>query len=282
MNTATPELLFIEGMPAVHLRAPDGAQASVLLHGAQVLSWIPAGGEERLFVSESAVYVEGKPVRGGVPVIFPQFEQRGPLPRHGFARDRRWKLRRAETGTDDAMVLLGLVDDEVTRALWPHAFELELTVVVCGNRLDIELEVQDTGEESFSFTAALHTYLRVNEVEDARLGSLRGTRYQDALQGGKEQIESQGTIGVQEELDRIYFDAPRALRLSEPRRDLAIELHEFPDLVVWNPWEAKSAAMADMPPLGFRHMLCVEAAVIGRPVRLEPGQDWWGRQTLYA
>src|SRR5262245_6317839 len=184
MNTATPELLFIEGMPAVHLRAPDGAQASVLLHGAQVLSWIPAGGVERLFVSESAVYEEGRAVRGGVPVIFPQFEQRGPLPRHGFARDRRWKLRRAETGADDAMAVLALSDDEATRAIWPHAFELELTVVVNANRLDIELEVQNSGDAAFSFSAALHTYLRVEEVEDARISGLRGLRYQDALQGG--------------------------------------------------------------------------------------------------
>jgi glucose-6-phosphate 1-epimerase len=37
-----------------------------------------------------------------------------------------------------------------------------------------------------------------------------------------------------------------------------------------------------MPPGGFRHMLCVEAAVIETPVHLAPGESWWGRQTLLA
>jgi len=29
-------------------------------------------------------------------------------------------------------------------------------------------------------------------------------------------------------------------------------------------------------------MLCVEAAVVGTPVRLEPGERWTGQQTLTA
>ncbi len=38
------------GQPAVHVQAPDGAQAIVLLHGGQVVSWIPAGGREQLYL----------------------------------------------------------------------------------------------------------------------------------------------------------------------------------------------------------------------------------------
>ena len=78
------------GQPAMHLRAPDGAQATVLLHGAHTVSWIPAGDQERLYLSPLAVAGPGQSVRGGVPVIFPQFNAQGPLPRHGFARDRAW------------------------------------------------------------------------------------------------------------------------------------------------------------------------------------------------
>ena len=281
-SKATPELIFFEGQPAVHLRAPGGAEATVLLHGGQVLSWIPAGGQERLYLSERAVYAEGKAVRGGVPVIFPQFEKRGPLPRHGFARDRRWKLLRAETGADDAMAVLGLSDDEATRAIWPHAFSVGRTVNVGARRVGLELEVYNPGTAPFSFNAALHTYLRVNEVEEARLTGLRGLTHADSTEGGREHLDSNGTLRVEGEVDRIYFDAPGALRLSEPQRELGIELQQFPDVVVWNPWEEKCAALADMPPLGFRRMLCVEAAAIGTPISLAPGEDWWGRQTLYA
>jgi glucose-6-phosphate 1-epimerase len=38
--------------------------------------------------------------------------------------------------------------------------------------------------------------------------------------------------------------------------------------------------MTDMPPDGWRHMLCVEAASADTPVRLAPGKEWYGRQSL--
>ncbi len=81
------ELIDFKGQSAIKLRTPDGAQAIVLLHGAQLVSWIPAGGKEQLYLSPQALYEAGKAVRGGVPVVFPQFEKRGPdrsLPRHGW------------------------------------------------------------------------------------------------------------------------------------------------------------------------------------------------------
>ena len=36
-------LTEFNGHPAVALRAPDGARATVLLHGGHLVSWIPAG-----------------------------------------------------------------------------------------------------------------------------------------------------------------------------------------------------------------------------------------------
>jgi glucose-6-phosphate 1-epimerase len=44
-------LTEFRGQPALHLRAPDGAQATVLLHGGHLVSWVPAGGEEQLYLS---------------------------------------------------------------------------------------------------------------------------------------------------------------------------------------------------------------------------------------
>lgn len=279
-----PQIVDVHGQPAVHLRAPDGAQATVLLHGAHVVSWIPAGGEERLYLSEASSFADGQAVRGGVPVIFPQFSQRGPLPRHGFVRTRRWELQRGDTGPDDAIAVLRTGDDGGTRMLWPHAFAAELTVAVGGTRLDIELEIEHRGEpgaEPFSFTAALHTYLRVREVEEARLHGLQGLRYHDNA-GGTEGMQEAPVLAFDAEVDRVYFDATRPLRLQEPHRTLVVEAQQFPDVVVWNPWVERCAQLPDMPPLGFRRMLCVEAAAIGRPIVLEPGEQWWGRQTLVA
>lgn len=48
-------------------------------------------------------------------------------------------------------------------------------------------------------------------------------------------------------------------------------------VVVWNPWEKKSKAMADMGDEEYRQMVCVDGAVIEKPVTLKPGEEWTGR-----
>ena len=79
------------GLDRVTLSSRDGARAEVYLQGAHVTSWRPATDDrERLFLSERSKYCPGGAIRGGIPVIFPQFAAEGPLPRHGFARTSRW------------------------------------------------------------------------------------------------------------------------------------------------------------------------------------------------
>lgn len=279
-------LFDFRGQPAVHLRAGDGAQAVVLLHGAHLVSWQPAGqngepGPEQLFLSERAVYAQGQAVRGGVPVIFPQFEKHGPLPRHGLARTRRWSLVDVSNGPAHAMAVLRLTEDDDTLSHWPHAFATELTVSLGGTRLDIELAAENTGDQPLGFTAALHTYLRVDDLEEVRLEGLAGLHYTDSVNGG-EHLDPAPSVAVQGEIDRIYFCATQPLLLREPGRRVAVTAENFNDVVVWNPGPHKGPALADMAPEGYRHMLCVEAARIGQPVMLQPGEEWAGRQTLVA
>lgn len=269
------------GQPAVALEAPDGARAVVLLHGAQVASWQPVGGGERLFLSERSRLGPDASVRGGIPVIFPQFSSRGALPRHGLARTREWNVARCETGDADALAVLQLVDSEETRRFWPHPFALELTVCVRGDRLDVELAANNTGGRAFEFTAALHTYLRVAEVETVRLDGLCGCRYEDAGDG-RTQVDENDTLCVAGEIDRVYFSVSGPISLNESGRRLRIDAVNFPDVVVWNPWQEKTAAMADLRPADFRRFLCVEAALIEHPAQLAAGEHWWGRQTLIA
>lgn len=275
------ETIDFHGLPALRIVAGDGAAALVTLQGAHTVSWRPAGGAERLYLSERSGYGSGQAIRGGVPVIFPQFADAGPLPRHGFARTAAWEAFDARGGTDYALAVLRLADSAATRALWPHPFAAELTVAVGGSRLDIELEVENSGSPC-AFTCALHTYLRVAEVEAVRLEGLRGVRYRDRAAGG-EAVERRDALIVAEELDRVYCEVgARPLLLRAPEASTAIRMEGFEDVVVWNPWEEKGAALADLPRDGFRRMLCVEAARIARPVRLGSGESWWGRQSLVA
>src|SRR5204863_9262286 len=79
----------------VETAAADGARAAAFTHGAQVTSSKTVGGDERLFLSERSAFAADAAIRGGGPVIFPQFGAMGPLPKHGFARVVEWDSVRA-------------------------------------------------------------------------------------------------------------------------------------------------------------------------------------------
>ncbi|HRP66719.1 MAG TPA: D-hexose-6-phosphate mutarotase [Thauera sp.] len=276
------ERIDFHGLPALRLQTATGAQAVVSLFGGQVLSWMPPGGGERLYLSPSAVLDGSAPIRGGVPVCFPQFADQGSLPKHGFARTAMWTVETERGSKEYALVTLGLADSDATRALWPHAFHAELSILIEDSRLELELEVENTGSAALEFTAALHSYLAVREVEESRLEGLHGYHYSDKTDADRVKRDSGDVLLVEAETDRIYRDVKRPLLLREYDRSLGINADGFADVVVWNPWLERSAALPDLPADGFRHMLCVEAAAAHAPVRLAAGETWWGRQTLVA
>ena len=269
------------GHPAVALQSSDGARATILLHGGHLVSWIPAGGEEQLYVSPTSQYGEGQAVRGGVPVIFPQFSSRGTLPRHGLLRTRGWQLGDATSHGKHAQAVLRFAADDATRALWPHEFEAEITVSVVGRQLDIEFAVTNTGDAPFDFTVALHTYLRTNDVLKAQLEGLQGVKYEDNPTGQWQQQWGDVTQVVGE-VDRLYHDVAGPLTLRELGRKLLVTHADFTDVVVWNPGPEKAAQLNDLPDGDWQRMLCVEAARVIDPITLPSGEEWAGMQTLIA
>lgn len=276
------ESITFRGIDALCLNGPRGARAVVSRLGGQVLSWITPDGRERLFLSDKAVFDGSVAIRGGVPVCWPQFGTEGELPRHGFVRTREWSVATERCGDDYALLTMAIEDDEATPALWPHAFRLELTLMLEDDRIDLELSVSNTGDTPFSFTGALHTYLRVTQVEDVALEGLYGHHYRDAVKGDAVIRDTGTALTVDAEIDRIYRDIKRPQVLQAGNLSLGIQTQGFPDVVVWNPWVDQCATIADMPVDGWRHMLCVEAAVVEAPALVPPGEEWYGRQTLVA
>jgi glucose-6-phosphate 1-epimerase len=181
-----------------------------------VVSWTPAsaapGGEgERLFVSARSAYRAGAAVRGGIPVIFPQFAAEGPYARHGFARTRPWTLVGAGRGADGAgEAEFALADDEATRALWPFAFRCRLRVRAAAAWLEVALAVENPGDGPFAFTAALHTYLRVGDVEAARVRGLERVPYRDQAAGRRRRRPGGRGARARGEVDRVYRRRARA------------------------------------------------------------------------
>ena len=271
----------IRGLDAVLLQGPDGEQVRLLLQGAHLLSWKPAGAGEQLYLSPASAFATGSPVRGGVPVIFPQFARLGPLAQHGFARTLPWRLD--ETSSNATTAVLSLSDCDLTRSIWPYRFELQLRIHISGRQLHLALSCQNTDSTAFEFTAALHTYLAVTDLAQTALKGLQGQRYLDAVdQQPKSQDEA--LLVPEGQLSRIYHQCPQDLLLCEQvgaaLRQVRIGQAGFSDVVVWNPGDALATTMPDIAPGTYRNMLCIEAAQIGTPVSLSPAQSWTGRQVL--
>jgi glucose-6-phosphate 1-epimerase len=55
----------------VSAKLPTGETVEVLLFGACITSWKNTDGTENLWVSEKAILDGSKPVRGGIPLVFP-------------------------------------------------------------------------------------------------------------------------------------------------------------------------------------------------------------------
>jgi glucose-6-phosphate 1-epimerase len=267
------------GMAKVIIVAADGARAEIYLQGAHVTSWVPANGVERLFVSQRSAFTPGVAIRGGVPVIFPQFANEGPLPKHGFARTAQWELVSASSG-EVAEATFRLSSSPATETIWPHAFAIELAVAVTGRSLELSLSVLNPGSTSVTFTSALHTYLRVGDVRRTIVRGLEGLTYRDSTAGGVHRQQSPEQLTIDGEIDRVYLDVPSPVTVEEPDRTTTIVMDGFNDAVVWNPGQTLAQQLSDMEPDGYLRMLCVEAATIDEPLRLQPGDRWSAKQHL--
>ena len=67
----TPQVSISDNNDRVAANLPTGERVEVLLHGATVISWKSANGKENLFLSSKAHLDGSKPVRGGIPLVFP-------------------------------------------------------------------------------------------------------------------------------------------------------------------------------------------------------------------
>lgn len=251
-------------MPKIVVNS-DLASAEIYLHGAHVTHFQPRGAAPLLFVSKASVFREGKPIRGGIPLVFPWFgphESHPEAPPHGFARLREWQIESCESRTDDSVrLVLALSSDESTLQQWPHAFSLRLVVLV-SNGLDMTLEVKNTTNADFTFEEAMHTYFAVSDVRSITIDGLAGVEYLDRADNGTRKKQGGAAIHIASETDRLYLNTTGRVTIHDPtmRRTIFVEKESSNATVVWNPWIEKARAMADLGDGQWIPMVCVETA----------------------
>jgi glucose-6-phosphate 1-epimerase len=262
----------------VRTHAADGARLVACAHGGQLLGWTPAGAtRDRLWLSPLARCGPGEAIRGGVPVIFPQFAGRGPLPKHGFARDRAWELDTGSDGAPVARVAVRLQDDAATARIWPHRFTLTLVAEASGPTLTMTLQVRNEAPAdgaAFGFTAALHSYLAV-DAGTAAVHGLACRTVQDNAAGTPTRLPD-GPLAALGPRDVAAVGVPGPVRVRDGLGGWLEVAWDGPDqgfdsVVVWNPGD--DHGLADVPPDGARQFVCVEPAVL-RTATVAPQGVW--------
>ncbi|KAH7971980.1 hypothetical protein HPB52_004620 [Rhipicephalus sanguineus] len=231
------------------------ASACIHLHGATLISWV-FNGKERIFVSDKAIFDNKKAIRGGIPFVF----------HGGFA------------------VTLALEDTEETRKMWNFKFRVLYTVILRKNNLVLDINVINTGDTEFSFTVLLHTYLRLNDVNQFSLSGLRGSPYVDKVKQGEKGMECEDEVHIKGAIDRVYSRTSDTHTCSVAGKAWVIvkKTNNFPDTVVWNPWASGAASMADFGDDEYLQMVCVEPGYVSEPRKLPPKQTFEASITMEA
>ncbi|KAI8894801.1 putative glucose-6-phosphate 1-epimerase-like protein [Globomyces pollinis-pini] len=264
--------------------------------GASLTSWIYKD-IERIFVSKKAIYDGPKAIRGGIPLVFPQF---GPaalpghaaLPQHGFARVSKWEWLGIDTeNSTELSVSFALKPNDIPdaqREIWNYDFKLIYTVTLNANTLKTKMTVINPGPVPFPFTNLLHTYIRVQDVQKVGVLGLTGTHLVDGINGNKRSQEPRHAVLIAGEVDRVYENVTSNLitidnvNNKNSGNGIVIQKNNFKDVVVWNPWIENAKKMADFDDPEYLEMICVEVGNVASPVSLNPGCLWEGDQVLVA
>lgn len=166
---AEPGSAALQGVDLVN----GATRAQVLPGRGSLVAALQVAGHDVLFMDAATLGEAGRPVRGGIPLLFP-FAGRleddtllpchTSMPRHGFARDRRWKVRHAAAAT----VTTYLESDAETRRHYPFEFALTYTVeaLECGIRIDLSIE--NCGGDPMPIAPGWHPYFAVASAAKTR------------------------------------------------------------------------------------------------------------------
>ena len=239
--------------------------------GAQVLSAQAPGLGELFFVSDIALSSRRLP-RGGVPVLFPQFADRGSLIKHGFARYSMWQSSSVDTCCRTIKRLDVAPDDFKD---WPYKASIVLETYLSEGAFEQSLTVINTGDEAFSWCGGLHPYILVNDLEKSSLSGLAGVPYKDRYSEvagliGENSLEWDGAP-----CEKLFRAAP-PLILSSGCKRLKISTTGFDQWMVWNPGKDGASKLPDMDDGDWRHFVCIEPVCVDKQVTLPACSDFSG------
>jgi glucose-6-phosphate 1-epimerase len=195
----------------------SGASAQVHTFGATVVAFTNSKGREVLFLSRDAKVDGSKAIRGGIPLVFPQFGATPDttMPQHGFARCNSWNVQDSYDNEESAGMTFTLDWKDVTQGKGDGAWSngtfdctLKLHVQVQASSLTTTLTIQNKGSMSFDFQTLFHTYFLVQQhqalkADQCHVIGLEGYQCEDKISGDTYTCSSQPII-IDSNIDHIY------------------------------------------------------------------------------
>ncbi|KAG9314369.1 galactose mutarotase-like domain-containing protein [Chiua virens] len=278
-----------------------GGSAELLFYGATVISW-KAGTlsnpdpAERLFVSSKAAVDGSKPVRGGIPVVFPCFgapshPEHARLSQHGFARNQVWSFDSVVMDNASGVsVRLTLDPTPHIKAMYDRSFHLAYVVTLAEHELSTDLHVTNTSTSSayppdnLEFQALFHNYIRA-PADEVLVFPLQSNKYYDKTEATEEgrntaKTETRAGVDVRRFTDSVYENAAQKYEVTWPGGGVEIKVEGLKDVVVWNPQEVAGRKMSDMEEGGWERYVCVEPGHVRGFAKVEPGRTWIGQQVI--
>jgi len=219
------------------LEHPCGATAQINFQGATLTSFKPCrNAQDVIFVSKENTWTDDSAIRGGIPVVFPQFgkELNTNMVQHGFFRSNRWRL-----GDDDSMGTSAVKaaknckdaigesvqcrfcinESDIVRHRdgtgWEDMkYEGEFVVSITKSEdgkviLSTELNVTNNGQD-FEFSNLQHTYYAVNDHKKIKVTGVEGYDCIDTMLNPSRSedlgfVQGSDAIIVDREIDRIFY-----------------------------------------------------------------------------
>jgi len=282
----------------VTISHPSGAKASVNPFGATLTSYKSSSGRELIFVSKLAKRDGSKAIRGGIPLVFPQFGQPDKsMPQHGFLRCNLWSAGDCYEQKDASCCDFSLNLKDVVKArggdVWgPENDKVDckviFTVKVLPTSFQTVLTIKNLGSIPFNFQALFHTYYKIEGGQALNndvccVKGLSGYSVDDKITGEK-YVHPDKNVVFGKEVDRIYSNS------SKPELDLFLSTGSSSDLrltskatvdgnvapvsvVVWNPYIEKAKKLGDFSDDEYHDMICVEPGILNDVPVLENGKE---------
>jgi glucose-6-phosphate 1-epimerase len=274
----TPGIRFYNdshGLVCVELKNPAG-KAVIALHGAHLMSYIPEGQRDVLWMSGESYFAAGKPIRGGIPVCWPWFgghPSDPDMPSHGFARLSDWEAIAAGEDNGATFIELALTPGLIPEKFRNGDFLVKLRVEL-SDKLSAALIIENTDDKELAFSAALHSYFNISDISAISISGLDGRAFIDTLDDTRHVQE--GDIRFAAETDLVYPDTEDTCIIDDPgfERKIKVAKNGSRSAVVWNPWKAKSVRMPDFGDEEYHSMVCVETTNAETDARtLAPGES---------